>query len=83
MSPRKLITADQVAEILGYGSVAYFKRVHRALEVNGFPKPFRRCPLMWDPAAIASYQDARIGPAVTMSDTWEDRLNKRCEQPAT
>lgn len=88
MTPRKLITADQVAEILGYGSVAYFKRVHRELERRkSFPAPFRRCPLMWDPAAIAAYQDARLGGSsitvtINPKDPWEDRLNKRLEQPA-
>jgi predicted DNA-binding transcriptional regulator AlpA len=86
MSPRKLITAAQVAEILGYGSTAYFKRIHRSLEAKGFPKPFRSYPLMWDPGAIAAYQDARIPPSTTVAidSSWEDRLSIRLrEQPAT
>lgn len=82
MSPRKLITADQVAELMGYGSTAYFKRVHRSLEKKGFPPPFRRCPLLWDPAAIAAYQDAQIPAAANAdanTDPWEDRIVKRLE----
>jgi hypothetical protein len=87
LSPRKLITAGQVAEILGYGSVAYFKRVHRSLEAKGFPKPFRRYPLLWDPAAIAAYQDARISSStltVTINPVEREaaRLTKRLEAMA-
>ena len=56
---RQLLTAPQVATLLGY-KAGWFQR-HRARleEQHGFPKPVDGCGMRWDPAAIQDWLDAR------------------------
>lgn len=76
MTVRRLLSARDVAELLGW-SVNYWYRRRAALEAAGFPRPLRvgKVGTRWDPAAIEAWLAAKRNDL----PGWEARLAARLE----
>jgi predicted DNA-binding transcriptional regulator AlpA len=77
---RPLLTAGEVAALLGLTRAAWYRR-RRVLEAAGFPPPVPALGNRWDPAAIDRWLAIQRGEAVEPAD-WEQRLAARLDTPA-
>jgi len=75
---RQLLTAPQVAGLLGYRP-GWFTRHRSRLEAeHGFPQPVDGCGMRWDPAAIEDWLDARRhATRLVVADAAEQLLIER------
>lgn len=78
---RPLLTAREVAQLLGMTRAAWYRR-RPALEAAGFPPPVPALGNRWDPAAIERWLAAQRGEAPPEPADWGQRLAARLDTPA-
>ncbi len=81
MSIRPLLTAREVAQLLGLTRAAWYRR-RPALEAAGFPPPVPALGNRWDPAAIDRWLAEQRGETPAEPAGWEQRLAARLDTPA-